>query len=231
LTRNAAAIQAATALFALSISCLVNAAAVAQSTAPFNQYLATVEVGRQDARMAEFARHCHDTEVKPNRSFFYTEQNDWLPLRDIGFAFAGYTTGDANMAEVWEYAGSYRVIYLWEVDLEYQRDTLFCLDKAGDITLAESRFFPTQSGDPREHWIYFHTVRPGPGQNIWVSAGTYKDAHGHKLNSPDLTSEDRDFIAGERPYHYLNDFDFAPLLQLRKPPAKNPAQKEDHATP
>lgn len=203
--------------------------AAAQSDAPFNRYLATAESGKPDARVAAFARSCDDTEIKPVRKFFYTEQNDWLPAKDLHFAFAGYDTGDANTAEVWEYVGIPRVIYLWEVDLEYQRDTLFCLNKTGDITKAVSRFFPSESGEPREHWIYIHTVKPGQRVNLWESLGVYEDARGKHLDKPELSSEDRDFIAGERSYHYLNDFDFASLLAV--PNAAANAQKETHATP
>jgi hypothetical protein len=217
----------------LCSACLLGSVVHAQTDAPFNRYLATVEAGKQDQRMSEFARTCHDTEIKPNRSFFYTEQNEWLPAQNLNFAFAGYTTGDANTAEVWEYAGSLRVIYLWEVDLEYQRDTLFCVKKSGDITLSVSRFFPTQSGDPREHWIYFHTVKPALHQGSWVSIGIFKDDRGHRLGNPELTSEDSDFIAGERSYHYLNDFDFASLIPTVKnsTSATASAGKESHATP
>jgi hypothetical protein len=202
---------------------------LAQSAAPFNRYLALAEAGKDDTRIVAFAHACYDTEIRPVKQYFYTEQNDWLPAKDLSFAFAGYDTGDANTAEVWSYAGYPRVIYLWEVDLEYQRDTLFCLNKSGDVTKALSRFFPSESGEPREHWIYIHTVKPGQRVNLWESVGVYEDAHGKRLDRPDLSSEDRDFIAGERSYHYLNDFDFASLLT--RPTAAASAEKDSHATP
>ncbi len=234
LTLTAIKPLAAAALFALPISCFViSASAVAQSTAPFNRYLAAAESGKQDPRITAFVRECDDTEIKPVKKVFYTEQNDWLAAKDLHFAFAGYDTGDANTAEVWQFAGSVRVIYLWEVDLEYQRDTLFCLNRAGEVTKAVSRFFPSQSGEPREHWTYINTVKPVGRENMWQSIGVYEDARGKHMDKPELSTEDRDFIAGERPYHYLNDFDFAHLLGVEKPkpPAAASAQKETHATP
>src|SRR5580700_5098261 len=102
---------------------------LAQSTAPFNRYLALAEAGKADARVETFAHGCVNSDTKPARNFFYTEQSNWLPTNDLHFTFAAYVTGDANTAEVWKYAGVPRVVYLWEVDLEYQRDTLFCLNK------------------------------------------------------------------------------------------------------
>lgn len=206
---------------------------IAQSSAPFNRYLALAEAGKDDPRVIAFARACYNSEIRPRKKILYTEQNDWLPARDLNFAFAGYVTGDANTAEVWLYAGVPRVIYLWEVDLEYQRDTLFCLNKTGDITKAISRFFPSQSGEPREHWIYIHTVKPTSHVNSWWSNGVYEDSRGKRLENPELSNEDRDFIAGERPYHYLNDFDFAPRLvsQPDSAPEANKTGTAPHATP
>jgi len=189
--------------------------ASAQSTAPFNSYLALVEAGKVDARVETFARSCANNEIKPARKFFYTEQSNWLPAKDIHFAFAGYVTGVANTAEVWEYAGVPRVVYLWEVDLEYQRDTMFCLNKAGDVTKSISRFFPSQSGEPREHWTYVRTTRPGQHDNTWQTVGVYEDERGKRMVNPDLSSEDKDFIKGERVVHYWNDFDFAGLLDQK----------------
>jgi hypothetical protein len=226
----ASAIRIVEALGALAIfHFLIPCQVAAQSTAPFNRYLANVESSKQDPRITAFVHACSDTEIKPVTKFFYTEQNDWLPAKDLHFAFAGYQTGDANTAEVWQFAGVTRVVYLWEVDLEYQRDTLFCLNKTGDVTRAVSRFFPSQSGEPREHWIYVHTTKPGAHVNMWESLGNYEDTHGKHLDKPELSTEDRDFIAGERAYHYLNDFDFTPLLAPQ--PAAASAQKGSHATP
>ncbi len=138
-------------------------------------------------------------------------------------AFVDYSTGDANTAEVWKYDGVPRVVYRWEVDMEYERDSLFCMNAEGEVTRAVSRFFPSSSGEPREHWIYVHTVKPGPRVNIWESMGIYEDARGAHLTNPEVSSEDRDFIAGERPYRYWNDFDFAPLVTPAAPVAATPA--------
>jgi hypothetical protein len=190
-------------------------ASFAQSTAPFNKYLALAEAGKTDPRVESFARTCGNNDIKPSHSFFYTENNDWLPAKDIHFAFAGYVTGDANTAEVWEYAGAPRVVYLWEVDMEYQRDTLFCLNKGGDVTKSVSRFFPSQSGEPREHWIFIRTTRPGQHDNTWQTVGVYENERGKRIANPDLSSEDKDFIKGERVVHYWNDFDFAELLNQK----------------
>jgi hypothetical protein len=192
----------------------------AQSTAPFNRYLALAEAGKTDPRVESFARACVTGASKPERSFFYTVQNDWLPVNDLHSAFATYVTGHANTAAVWQYDGIPRVVYLWEVDMEYQRDTLFCLNKAGDVTKSISRFFPSQSGEPRERWTYVRTMRPGQHSNTWQTIGVYEDEHGKRMVDPDLSSEDKDFIKGERVYHYWNDFDFADTLKQQPDAAR-----------
>jgi hypothetical protein len=91
-----------------------------------------------------------------------------------------------------------------------------------------SRFFPSESGEPREHWVYVHTVKPGPRINMWESYGVYEDARGVKLGKPEVSTEDRDFIAGERAYRYFHDFDFA--SQIAAPITKAGAEKSN-ATP
>ena len=177
---------------------------------PFNHYLTSLKFPAGDARATAFARACPGPANKLQREFFYTE-GDWVRTPDLHATLAGYTTGDATTAEVWFAGDVPRAIYLWEVDLEYQRDSLFCLDNTGTVTKAVSRFFPSASGEPREHWVYIRTTHPGPGDSVWVSIAHYEDAPGNKLSEPSLSAEDKDFIRGEREYHYWNDFDFAKL--------------------
>ncbi len=185
------------------------AAAHAQSNSPFDRYLAASKTGATDARLSSFAHTCVSSASRPKKIYLYTEQNAWLTTPTLNAAFSAYDVGDANSAEVWFYGGHPRVVYLWEVDLEYERDTMFCLDAQGEVTHAVSRFFPSASGEPREHWIYVHTVKPGPRVNMWESYGVYQDAKGNRLGKPEVSSEDHDFIAGERIYKYFHDFDFA----------------------
>lgn len=195
----------------------------AQSTGPFDRYLAANKTGAVDARVSAFAHTCTDSTAKPKKIYLYTEQNSWLTTPSIHSAFASYDVGDANSAEVWFYGGHPRVVYLWEVDLEYERDTLFCIDASGEVTHAVSRFFPSASGEPREHWIYVHSVKPGPRVNMWESIGTYQDARGNRLGKPEVSTEDHDFIAGERTYRYFHDFDFA--SEVPTSPTKVEAEK------
>jgi hypothetical protein len=199
------------------------AAAYAQSTGPFDRYLAANKTGVVDARVSAFAHTCIDSPAKPKKIYLYTEQNSWLTTPSIHSAFASYDVGDANSAEVWFYGGHPRVVYLWEVDLEYERDTLFCMDEKGEVTRAVSRFFPSASGEPREHWIYVHTVKPSLRVNQWESMGVYQDARGNRLGKPEVSTEDHDFIAGERTYRYFHDFDFA--SEVPTPSTKVEAEK------
>ncbi len=197
-------------LLALLLALAAPIAAQAQTTMPFNRYLASLRTGG-DARANAFARNCIGAAYpKAKREVLYTEGEAWIKTPDLLAALGGYDTGDANTAEVWLVNGTPRAVYLWEVDLEYQRDSLFCIAPNGDeITHALSRFFPSASGEPREHWIYIHSVKPGPHVNVWVSTDYYEDKAGKRLDHPELSAEDKDFIAGERPYKYWNDFDFA----------------------
>lgn len=192
------------------------AVAGAQSSGPFDRYIAASKTGKVDARLTAFAQSCVTGTAKPKKIYMYTEQNAWLSTGSLSSAFAAYDVGDANSAEIWIYGGHPRVVYLWEVDLEYERDTLFCMTADGEITRSISRFFPSASGEPREHWIYVHSVRPGPRVNMWESHGTYEDVHGTKLGKPEVSSEDHDFIAGERSYRYFHDFDFAADMPAAK---------------
>jgi hypothetical protein len=181
---------------------------------PFKHYLSVQQSRSAEMRVSEFARACVRSDEHPQKTFFYGQQGEWLNTPNLADAFSGYDTGDAQTAEVWRYNGAPRVVYLWEVDLEYERDSLVCMDANGNVVRTVSRFFPTSLDEPDEHWIYVHTQTPKS------SFAVYQDAAGQKITGPHLTQEDRDFIAGERRYRNWKDFDFA---------AK--AEQETHATP
>ena len=206
-------------LLLLLFSIAAAGSAQGQSAGAFHHYIAEVRANQVDPRLSAFARGCVAGTVRPEKIYLYTVQNSWLLTNTMISAFVDYTTGDANTAEVWKYDGVPRVVYRWEVDMEYERDTLFCLNTEGEVTRSVSRFFPSSSGEPREHWIYVRTVKRGSRENMWDSIGIYEDAHGTRLSNPEVSSEDHDFIRGERAYHYWNEFDFAVLVTPPAPAA------------
>lgn len=116
-----------------------------------------------------------------------------------------------GIAMVWKLKNLPRAVYQWSHDGEFNRDVVTCIDVSGKVTRSESRYTPGNS-EPNQRWIYIHTLTTsGPQKNLQGS-GRFTDRQGHPMGRPNLTSEDQDFIAGERVYHTWKDFDFAGLV-------------------
>ncbi len=107
-------------------------------------------------------------------------------------------------------------VYQWNHDLEFNRDVIACLDAQGRVTRSQSRYTPAGS-ERKQRWTYIHTVAANPHdhgnhQGTPHGSGRFTDAQGHPMGRPHLTTEDQDFIAGERVFHQWKDFDFASLV-------------------
>jgi hypothetical protein len=106
-------------------------------------------------------------------------------------------------------------VYQWNHDLEFNRDVVACLSAQGYVTRAESRYAPADA-EPKQRWTYIHTLALDPHQpGALHGAGRFLDAQGHAMGRPQLSTEDQDFIAGERVFHAWKDFDFASLIDAQ----------------
>jgi hypothetical protein len=114
-------------------------------------------------------------------------------------------------AMVWKLKNLPRAVYQWNHDGEFNRDVIACLDVSGTVTRSESRYTPGDS-EPNQRWIYVHTLTAAGYHGNLQGSGRFTDRQGHPMGQPHLTSEDQDFIGGERVYHTWNDFDFARLV-------------------
>ena len=150
----------------------------------------------------------HRTEL-PRPVQLYS-QGEWFVTPDLPDHMKQQGNNDDGTAEVWRIDGRPRAVSLWVHDDEFDRSTVACLDDKGIVTKQVNEYMPGMS-EPELHYIYVHTFTRIAGGKYHAS-GFYTDWHRFAMPAPKLTSEDRDFIAGERQFEKWNDFDFADAL-------------------
>jgi hypothetical protein len=116
-----------------------------------------------------------------------------------------------GIAMVWTIKDLPRAVYQWSHDGEFDRNLVACIDTTGKITRSESQYTPGDS-EPDQRWVYIHTLTTAGHHGSLQGARRFTDRQEHPRERPHLTSEDEDFIAGERVYHAWSDFDFAGLV-------------------
>jgi hypothetical protein len=135
----------------------------------------------------------------------------WYVADDLGKQLREREGNIEGIAMVWKIKDLPRAVYQWSHDGEFNRNLVACIDTAGTITRSESQYTPGDS-EPDQRWVYIHTLATAGHHGSLQGAGGFTDRQGHSRGRPHLTSEDQDFIAGERVYHAWSDFDFAGLV-------------------
>ena len=198
-------IRALTALFSLFLS-----ASSLYAQRPSERYKAALVSGRLEPRVRTFVSECLHKTVLAKPVGLYS-QGAWFVTPDLSDHVKQQGNNDDGTAQVWQIDEKPRAISLWVHDDEFDRSTVACLDDKGVVTRQVNEYMPGMS-EPDLHYIYVHTFTRGPGGK-YHAAGHYTDWNRIGIPAPKLTSEDRDFIAGERQYEKWNDFDFADALK------------------
>ena len=177
---------------------------------PSERYKATVQAGRLEPRVRTFVNACLHQTTLPKPVQLYS-QGAWFVTPALPDHMQQQGNNDDGIAEVWQLDGHPRAVSLWVHDDEFDRSTLACLNDRGVVTKQINEYMPGMS-EPDLHYIYVHSFTLGPNGK-YRAAGYYADWNRVAIHAPKLTSEDRDFIAGERQYEKWNDFDFADALK------------------
>jgi hypothetical protein len=146
--------------------------------------------------------------VSPPRPVELYSRGGWYITDDLREQLRERQSNVEGIAMVWKLRNMPRAVYQWNHDGEFNRDVVACLDVSGKVMRSESRYTPGDS-EPNQRWIYVHTLTTAGHHGTLQGSGRFTDRQGHPRGRPNLTSEDQDFIAGERVYHKWNDFDFA----------------------
>ncbi|HZD78344.1 MAG TPA: hypothetical protein VE218_15145 [Acidobacteriaceae bacterium] len=149
--------------------------------------------------------------VAPLRPVELYARGGWYVTADLRDQLREREGDIEGIAMVWKLKNLPRAVYQWNHDGEFNRDVVACLDAGGKVTRSESRYTPGDS-EPNQHWVYIHTLSSNAHHGKLVGSGRFTDRQGNPRGTPQLTSEDQDFIAGERVYHTWTDFDFAGLV-------------------
>ena len=181
-----------------------------QAQRPSERYQATVKAGRVEPRVKSFVAACLERQTLPKPVQLYS-QGSWFVTPDLATHMSQQGSDDDGTAQVWEVDSKPRALSLWTHDDEFDRDTLACLNEAGVVTKQVNEYMPGLS-EPELHYIAIHTFSLAAGGKYRTSS-RYTDWNGRAIAQPKLTTEDRDFIAGERRYTKRSDFDFADALQ------------------
>ena len=146
----------------------------------------------------------------PTRPVELYARGGWYTTDDLREQLRERNGDIEGIAMVWKLKELPRAVYQWNHDGEFNRSVVACLDTSGRVTRSESQYTPGDS-EPNQRWIYIHTLTANAHHASLMSSGRFTDRQGHPRGKPQLSSEDQDFIAGERVYHKWTDFDFAGL--------------------
>ncbi len=200
-------------LASVLLSSFLSVPSFPQSLRPSERYQAMLQRGTLEPRVRSFVSICLHASVLPRPVQFYS-QGAWFVTPDLALHIKQDGSDDEGTAQVWEAAGKPRAVSVWIHDDEFDRTTLACLNDAGVVMRQVNAYMPGLS-EPDLHWICIHSfIRIPPGR--YRLSSRYTDWNSHPIAPPKLTSEDRDFIAGERHYEHWNDFDFADALSRSK---------------
>ena len=153
---------------------------------------------------------CLGTQKLPKPVQLYS-QGAWFVTPDLASHIRQQGNDDDGTAQVWQLNGKPRAVYQWTHDGEFDRNTLACLNENGIVARQINEYMPGLS-EPELHYIFIHTFTLAAGGQ-YRSSSRFTNWNGQPIPAPRLTSEDRDFIAGERRYTKWNDFDLAGALQ------------------
>ena len=177
---------------------------------PSERYQAITTAGRIEARARAFVAACLGTQKLPKPVQLYS-QGAWFVTPDLASHIRQQGNDDDGTAQVWQLNGKPRAVYQWTHDGEFDRNTLACLNENGIVARQINEYMPGLS-EPELHYIFIHTFTLAAGGQ-YRSSSRFTNWNGQPIPAPRLTSEDRDFIAGERRYTKWNDFDLAGALQ------------------
>jgi hypothetical protein len=181
-----------------------------QAQRPSERYHAAVVAGRIEPRVKVFVAGCVGKPKLPKPVQLYS-QGSWFVTPDLATHIKEQGSDDDGTAQVWSINGKPRALSLWTHDDEFDRNTLACLNDSGVVIRQVNEYIPGLS-EPELHYISVHTFSLANGGQ-YRSSNRYTDWNGQPIPAPKLTSEDRDFIAGERRYTKWSDFDLASALQ------------------
>jgi hypothetical protein len=183
-----------------------------QSQRPSERYQAATEAGRIEPALRAMVAACLGTRILPSPVQLYS-QGAWFVTPDLAKHMKEQGSDDDGTAQVWRLNGRPRAVSQWTHDDEFDRHTFACMNDAGIVTRQENEYMPGLS-EPDLHWVSIHIFTRLP-DGKYRTASRYTDWTGHAIPPPKLTSEDRDFIAGERRYTQWKDFDFADRLRAQ----------------
>ena len=186
-----------------------------QAQRPSAVYAASLQRKVLETRVRSFVFTCMSG-ARLNAPLQLFSQGSWFLTTDLASHVKQEGSNDDGTAMVWMMNGHPRALSVWVHDDEFDRSTLACLNVDGVVTRQINEYMPGES-EPDLHWIYIHTfLRSHDGH--YRSTASYTDWQRRPLPAPRLTSEDRDFIAGERHYTHWQDFDFAAVVdRVRQP--------------
>lgn len=164
--------------------------------------------GMPDKRAMAYVTACLG--AAPSRPTQLYERGGWFMTDDLRQQMQERGGNIEGIALVWKLGNHPRAVYQWNHDDEFNRDVIACLDPAGKVIHSQSRYTPGDS-EPDQRWVYIHSLVANANHGAHHGSGRFTDAQGHPIGRPHLSTEDQDFIAGERVFNGWKDFDFAGL--------------------
>ena len=177
---------------------------------PYDVYVAATKRGVLEPQVHAFVAKCIGGTTARPRGFY--SQGGWFATDNLPSQMRDDGANNDATAYVWMVGGKPRAVYQWTHDNEFDRDVLACMDPSGKVTHSISGYMPGTS-EPKQHWILIHTLDWNPRTSQYTAHARFTDWQGRPMGRPHMSSEDQDFIAGERVIHKWSDFDFAHLAE------------------
>ncbi len=175
---------------------------------PYDAYMTAMQRGVLESHVHAFVAKCIGGTTARPRGFY--SQGGWFATDNLPSQMRDDGANDDATAYVWNVGNKPRAVYQWTHDGEFDRELLACMDASGKVTHSVSRYMPGAS-EPDQRWILVHTLELNPRTRQYTAHARFTDWQGRPRGKPHMSSEDQDFIAGERVIHKWSDFDFARL--------------------
>jgi hypothetical protein len=177
---------------------------------PYDAYMTAMKRGVFEPQVHAFVAKCIGGTTARPRGFY--SQGGWFATDNLPSHMRDSGADVDATAYAWMVGGKPQAVYQWTHDSEFDRDLLACMDASGRVTQSISRYMPGTS-EPDQRWIMVRTVQWNPRTNQYAAHGRFTDWQGRPMGHPHMSSEDQDFIAGERTIRKWSDFDFARLVE------------------
>jgi hypothetical protein len=175
---------------ALVLSMILVSATVSHSVDPFDHYIAQVKAYQPSPLVRNFAEECGVALNNRVPKYAVTGTGTWTISRNLPQDVYNLESDSFDTAEMWTGDNGARVLNWWDIDLEQNIDTLFCLDSSGRVRFLEATNWTFRDEDSSTiEWVYKQRRNFDSHGALLSKTGHFEDVNGKPIH-PVLTKDD-----------------------------------------